>query len=302
MKDDYLWDGSGEIDPEIERLENVLGRYRYQAKPLSPAFDQQLFPRRARWWPKLAVAAAIILMALAGIWVVNQQQKNARDKQILASGQAQPEQKQTEQRQPEQKQSEQPRSNPAQSNPARSNPETPANPPEPKHNPAARKATGVKDFALATNRKPERAPVSGETKIAIPDIREPAPANEIASLQPLMNPFLDIETARHIEQAQLFFRSFRNTSDAGDFDTGYEKRRSRALLSQNATLRRGAEAKGNLPVQELLGSVEPFLLDIANLPDKPNRNDLRSIKDRMQKKEIIAALQIYSTPTLSQAF
>jgi len=28
MKDDYLWDGSGEPDPEVQKLENLLGRYR----------------------------------------------------------------------------------------------------------------------------------------------------------------------------------------------------------------------------------------------------------------------------------
>ena len=49
MKDDYLWDGSGEPDPEIEHLEKVLGQYRYQPKPIGAAFDRQLLPRRARF-------------------------------------------------------------------------------------------------------------------------------------------------------------------------------------------------------------------------------------------------------------
>jgi hypothetical protein len=26
--DDYLWDGSGKPDPEVERLERLLGRFR----------------------------------------------------------------------------------------------------------------------------------------------------------------------------------------------------------------------------------------------------------------------------------
>jgi hypothetical protein len=38
MKDDYLWDGSGEPDPEIQRLETALGRYRHNQA--APAFDQ----------------------------------------------------------------------------------------------------------------------------------------------------------------------------------------------------------------------------------------------------------------------
>lgn len=271
MKDDYLWDGSGEPDPEIEHLEKVLGRYRHQPKPLGAAFDQQLLPRRARWWPRLAVAAAIIIMVLAGVWIVRQQP----DKQDLAGVQP-----------PVQPQEQPQRQVPA--------PVVPA-PPEPK-------SQSDKGAALARAPKRERR--------FVPDVKREQPrgfestsgTNEVATVQPLMNPFVDLEVARHIEHAQLLLRSFKNARDAEDLDVAYEKQRSRALLSQNAVLRRGAEAKGNLPVGELLGSVEPFLLDIANLPDNPNSDDVRSIKARMQKKEILAALQIYSAPTLSQAF
>lgn len=287
MKDDYLWDGSGEPDPEIERLENVLSRYRYQPHSLSPAFAEKLIPRRAPLWPKFAVAAAIILMALAGIWVVKQQQSDARQKQFLAGG------GQTEQ-------TEQPPQQQPQQQPVPEKRETIAT--RPNKIAVNPKAPTGKGPAMAIVRKPARKTVPDEVKPFAPDSRQPASSNEVASIQPLMNPFLDAETARHIEQAQLLLRSFRNTSDTADLDADYEKRRSRALLSQNALLRRGAQAKGNMPVEDLLGSVEPFLLDIANLPDKPTVADVRSIKDRMQKKEIIATLQIYSAPTLSQAF
>jgi hypothetical protein len=34
-------------------------------------------------------------------------------------------------------------------------------------------------------------------------------------------------------------------------------------------------------------------LDISNLRDEPSREEVRSIKERMQKKEIIASLQVY---------
>jgi hypothetical protein len=127
----------------------------------------------------------------------------------------------------------------------------------------------------------------------------------VAERQPIIKPFVDAETARHIERAQLLLRSFRNTRDAGpqaDADVSYEKNASRELLYKNILLRRDAEAKGNLPVEELLGSLEPFLLDIANLPEKASNNEVRSIKERMQKKEIVSALQIYSAPVLSQVF
>jgi hypothetical protein len=38
MNDDYLWDGSGEPDPEVQKLETALGRYRHNQP--APAFEQ----------------------------------------------------------------------------------------------------------------------------------------------------------------------------------------------------------------------------------------------------------------------
>ncbi len=111
------------------------------------------------------------------------------------------------------------------------------------------------------------------------------------------------ETIKHFEKAQLMLRSFRNTSGAkvsgarAPVDLDYEKELSRRLLYQNILLRRQAEMKGNLPAEEALSALEPFLLDIANLPDKPSRGELGEISERLRRKEMIAALQISSTPT-----
>lgn len=59
MNDDYLWDRGGEPDPDIARLERLLGRYRHEAP---------LRRRRApqRWW--LAAAAVLILIAGLFAW------------------------------------------------------------------------------------------------------------------------------------------------------------------------------------------------------------------------------------------
>jgi hypothetical protein len=52
----------------------------------------------------------------------------------------------------------------------------------------------------------------------------------------------------------------------------------------------------------VLSNLEPFLLDIANLPARPSPDDLRGIRERLRRKEMIAALHIYSTPPVSPAF
>ena len=69
MKDDYLWDKSGQPDPEIQKLEEILGTLRYQPKPLE--LPQELSTsRRWNYVPVLAIAATLLLALLAGgIWL-----------------------------------------------------------------------------------------------------------------------------------------------------------------------------------------------------------------------------------------
>jgi Putative zinc-finger len=111
--------------------------------------------------------------------------------------------------------------------------------------------------------------------------------------------YLDIDdqdTAKHIEQTQNLLRSIRNVSVTdGDeeIDVTYDKALSRRLLNENIVLRRDAEMKAKFPTKTLLADVEPFLIDIANLPDHARPEDVRVIKERVQKTEIVAALMGY---------
>jgi hypothetical protein len=111
--------------------------------------------------------------------------------------------------------------------------------------------------------------------------------------------YLDIEdreTAKHIEQTENLLRSIRNVqvSDGDEeIDVTYDKALSRRLLNENVVLRRDAEMKAKFPTKSLLADVEPFLIDIANLPDHARPEDVRMIKERVQKTEIVAALMGY---------
>ena len=104
------------------------------------------------------------------------------------------------------------------------------------------------------------------------------------------------DTARHIEQTQNLLRSIKNVAIAeGDeeIDVTYDKALSRRLLNENVVLRRDAEMKAKFPTKTLLADLEPFLIDIANLPDRARAEDVRVIKERVQKTEIVAALVDY---------
>ncbi len=68
MKDDYLWDGSGEPDPEVQQLEEALSSLRYERKSPPPpgnVFDR-MRQRYDRYYPTLAVAAAVAIAVMAG--------------------------------------------------------------------------------------------------------------------------------------------------------------------------------------------------------------------------------------------
>jgi hypothetical protein len=106
----------------------------------------------------------------------------------------------------------------------------------------------------------------------------------------------DQETAKHIEQTENLLRSIRNVpvSDTDDeIDVSYDKALSRRLLNENGVLRRDAEMKAKFPTKTLLADLEPFLIDIANLPDRAKPEEVRVIKERVQKTEIVAALVEY---------
>ena len=66
MKDDYLWDKSGEPDPEIQKLEEILGTLRYQPRPLELPEDLHV-QRRRTYLPWVAIAATVLVALLAGI-------------------------------------------------------------------------------------------------------------------------------------------------------------------------------------------------------------------------------------------
>ena len=258
MKDDYLWDGTGEPDPEVERLEQMLSVYKYQPKKLDlPAKPTVWFPRH------LAAAAAIALMAIAGLLV------------YLNKGSQAPPTVAFENR-------------PAAEQPA----PAPQTGQQPNPGEQASPKPDAKAQHIAQRQGPKRAPKRVEK--AEPEYTD----QTVAGLA-----YFDLETAKHLEKAEMLLRSFKNVSldsDDSASEASYEKELSRKILQRNVQLRLNAEAKGNLPAEELLGSLEPLLLDIANLPERPSQEDVRSVKERIQKTEMITTLQIYSAPIMAR--
>jgi len=137
----------------------------------------------------------------------------------------------------------------------------------------------------------------------------PNDGNNIANLQPntdvaqpstSANNAGDIQalTAMHFEKSELLLRAFRNvrsTKPGRPVDVDYERKLAQQLIVRNMMLKREADAAGDIQVASLLESLEPLLLDIANLPQGAGADDVRVINDRVERKNIVALLQVNST-------
>ena len=160
-------------------------------------------------------------------------------------------------------------------------------------------AAALKPANLPRNRNPTKT-VAGPEKNTI--INNDTPLNPSTAAENnnahIRSADTETLTAQHVGQAEMLLRAFRNLrarSQAAPDDLSYERRRAQQLFYQNVLLRREADSAGDVEVATLLESLEPILLDIANLPDRAQDNEVRVIKDRVERQNLVALLQVNST-------
>lgn len=144
---------------------------------------------------------------------------------------------------------------------------------------------------------PPQQPVAPKRRPA--PVREPKPGEQFAVVPETVRPAdTQTMTALHFEKAETLLRAFRNVrlDEPGAADeVSYERKRAKQMIYQNMILRREADAAGDVQIASLLESLEPILLDIANLPDQPDDDSVRVIRERVERKNIVALLQVNST-------
>lgn len=97
MNEDYLWDKTGEPDPEIEQLEKALGSLRYKrpAEPLPLPATPTRWSFRLSFSPALAIAASLLILILAGgVWLSLRRSNSSEGRDTIATETAPLEEKQ----------------------------------------------------------------------------------------------------------------------------------------------------------------------------------------------------------------
>lgn len=99
MNEDYLWDKTGEPDPEIEQLEKTLSSLRFK-RPAEPLPLPVVMPRntfRLSFSPVLAVAASLLILILAGgVWLGLRRNGSTEGRNAIANVSTPPVEKQIE--------------------------------------------------------------------------------------------------------------------------------------------------------------------------------------------------------------
>ena len=155
--------------------------------------------------------------------------------------------------------------------------------------------------------QPRQTPSAPKRKI----VREPRPGEQFAAIpEPPARPAdarpadAQTMTAIHFDKSETLLVGFRNVrlNEPGSAEEiAHERKRAQQLVYQNMMLRREAGASGDVQTESLLESLEPILLDIANLPDKPDKNAVRVIRERVERKNIVPLLRVNSM-ALARAF
>ena len=258
------------LKPEVQNraLKKILSR---EDRATAPGLQWSFGTR------SLAFASLVIVAAIIGVLVYRNSQQPRGERQIAAVVQS-------------------PSPVPSASVEASKEPESKASP-EAAHGTEQQNAPAKANEENQQRRAPS-APVKR------PIIREPKPGEQFASLpQKVRSADSETLTAMHFETSERLLTAFRNIRFDGPgaaAEISYERSRAQQLVYQNMILRREADTAGDVQVSSLLENLEPILIDIANLPEKPDEDAVSVIRERVERKNIVPLLRVTST-TLARA-
>ena len=267
-----------QVRADFLNLRSQIARYESSLEPTvqNRALKKILGPRRSAGWrwafatPAVAFATLLIAAAIIGLLFYRSKWQSKRAQQSETTAQVQTPAPAPSASVEKQKQA------------------TPEASPEPS------RETPNKTNKETTH--PRREPA---TPVKRPLVREPKPGEQFASVpERVRSADTETMTAMHFETSETLLLAFKNVrldEPGAAAEVNHERKRAKQLVYQNMMLRREADTAGDVQISSLLESLEPILIDIANLPDQPDAEAIRVIRERVERKNIVALLRVNST-------
>jgi len=123
----------------------------------------------------------------------------------------------------------------------------------------------------------------------------PEPVSEAARDRILLTTVAD-----HLDQSQLALLELANESDDDAADSSSDQVRAGELVSANRLYRQSAAQAGEASLASVLDELERVLIEIANRPPDVTRAELREIRRRIDKEDLLFKIRILSSQVRSR--
>ena len=111
-----------------------------------------------------------------------------------------------------------------------------------------------------------------------------------------------VALADHFERSQMVLAEISNAEAGrnGSLDLSFERSEAGDLLDANRLYRLTAVANGNTAAASLLDDLERVLVDISHAPEQINRNEIETLRGRIEDQGLTFKVKVFSTGLANQ--
>jgi anti-sigma factor RsiW len=96
----------------------------------------------------------------------------------------------------------------------------------------------------------------------------------------------------HVERAERALVELAHTTDEGTVDISAEQAWARQLLDANRLYRQSLQDVSSPALADLLGEIEPILLELVNSPSRLSEPDIRALQARIEERSLVFKLRV----------
>jgi hypothetical protein len=96
----------------------------------------------------------------------------------------------------------------------------------------------------------------------------------------------------HFERAERALVELAHATDEGTVDIGAEQAWARQLLDVNRLYRQSLQDASSPVLSDLLGELEPILLELVNSPSRLSEPELRALQARIEERSLVFKLRV----------